>query len=92
MDDTMLDLISDICQVHLVSTASRAFHLQAVAVELMESLKRLNDKEGGSEPDGSSPIRISSKHARMRIAGPVIYAEALAIHIHRVRVVLVSSR
>lgn len=50
VNDTVLDLFSDVGEVHVVPTAGRALYLDLVSVVLIESLERLNQEEVYSQP------------------------------------------
>lgn len=50
MDDTMLNLLSDIGQIHVVTATRRAFDLQIITVVLIEPLQTLNQEEVHREP------------------------------------------
>ena len=50
VDDTVLNLLCDICKIHVVPATSRAFDLQIIAVVLVESLQTLDQEEVDSKP------------------------------------------
>lgn len=50
MYNPMLDLLRNICEVHVVPGAGRTLHLEVVAVVLVETLQRLNEEEINREP------------------------------------------
>lgn len=50
VDDAVLNLFGDVCEVHVIPTASRAFYLDLVSVVLVESLERLYQEEVYSQP------------------------------------------
>ena len=55
----------------------------------MEPLEGFDEQEVGSEPDGSSPIRVASEHAAFGVSGPVFDTEVLTVHVHGERFILV---
>ena len=67
-------------------------HFEVRSVVLVETLKRFDEQEGSSEPDRSTPVRVSSKHGRVRISRPVVNAELFSVDIHRPGVFLVITR
>ena len=40
-------------------------------------------------PDGTSPVRISTEHARVGVSGPVVDLIALSVHVHAPWVIFV---
>lgn len=58
---TMLDLLGDVAQMHVVATARGTLDLELVSVEQEESLKRLNQKEVDTQPNGASPVTVATK-------------------------------
>jgi hypothetical protein len=55
-------------------------------------LKRFDEQEGGSEPDRSSPVRVSTEHGRVRVSRPVVNTEFFSVDVHRPRVIFVIAR
>lgn len=49
VNETMLDLFSDLGEVHVVAAASRALDLEVAAVVLVEALKGLDEQEVDGE-------------------------------------------
>jgi hypothetical protein len=89
VDNAMLDFFRNLVQWHRVTTPSGALDLKVIPIVLVETLKRLDKEEVGCQPDWSTPIGVATKHARVRVAGPVCNFVVLSFDIHRVRMVLV---
>jgi hypothetical protein len=79
---TMLDLLSNLAQMHIVAATGRAFDLELRAVEQIEALKGFNEKEVDTEPDWSSPVAVATEEAAIRISRNIPDSEPLAIYIH----------
>jgi len=89
VDNAMLNLFRNLVQWHKVTTPSGALDLEVVPIVLVEALERLDKEEVGRQPDGATPIGITTKHARVRVAGPVRDFVVLPFDVHRIRMVLV---
>lgn len=89
VDDAMLDFFCNLVEWHIVTTPSGTLDLEVVPIVLVEALKRLDQEEVGRQPDGSTPIGVTAKHARVRVAGPVCNFVVLSVDVHRIRTVLV---
>jgi len=89
VDNAMLDFLRNLVQWHKVTTPRGALDLEVVPIVLMKTLKRLDKEEVRRQPDWSTPIGVTAKHARVRVAGPVCNLVVLSVDAHRVRMVLV---
>lgn len=90
VNETMLNLLSNLGKVHVVAGASGALDLETVSVVQVVSLEGLNEQKGGREPNGTSPVGVTAKHGRVGIARDVVDSVSLAMDIHGVRMVLVE--
>jgi len=89
VDNAVLDLLRNLVQWHRVTAPSGALDLEVVPIVLVEALQRLDKEEVGRQPDGSTPIGVATKHARVRVAGPVRNFVILPVDVHRIRMVFV---
>ena len=55
-------------------------HLEAVSIEMVISLERLDDHEVDRHPDRSTPVRVAAKHAGLPLPRFVIHGVNLAVH------------
>ena len=62
-----LQLQAHLPQVQAAAGAGRALHLEFVAEEVMELLKRLDDQEVDREPDRTSPVGVAAKQPGLRL-------------------------
>lgn len=69
MDDTMLDLLGNVRKAHVITAASWAFHLEVIAVVLIEALQAFDEQEVDGEPcidsEHSSFIVNEEPHLQM---------------------------
>lgn len=89
MDKTMLNFFCRAGEGHVVSASCRTFDSETIAVILVESLERLDEQKIDGEPDGASPVGVTTKHAGARIAWPVANTKFVAIDVHREGVIMV---
>lgn len=86
---TVLDFFCHVSEVHEITGAGGTFNLKLVSIVQVEPLEGFDEKEVDSEPDRAPPIAVTTKKTTVGVARDVADLEALAVHIHRVRVVLV---
>lgn len=61
-DDTSMNLLGDIGEVHVLPAASRTLDFQVVSVVLVEALEGLDEEEICCEPNRAPPVRVAAKH------------------------------
>jgi hypothetical protein len=88
----MLDFAGDSEEGHFVTTSCGTFDLEVVAVIHPETLETLNEQEidrcelgradlrgEDTEPNRTSPVTVSTKHAAFRVSRPVFDFKFLAV-------------
>ncbi len=48
-----------------------AFDLERISVVLVEALERFDEQEVNADPNGTTPVRVTTEHGTVRITGPV---------------------
>lgn len=86
----VLDLFRNLAEMHIITAASRAFHLKFMAVEEEESLQRFNEEKVDTKPDWASPVAVSTKQTTVGIPRNIANLERLAVHIHGEGIFLVE--
>src|SRR5262249_56913929 len=66
------ELLRDLPEVHRASRASGALDAQAVAVEVMVALERLDEQVVHREPDRAAPVRVAAEERRVGLGGGVV--------------------
>lgn len=89
MDKTMLNFFCRAGEGHVVPAPCGTLDSEAIAVILMESLERLDEQKVDGEPDGTSPIGVTTKHAGAGVTWPVADTKFIAVDVHREGVVVV---
>ena len=73
----MLNLFCNVAQMHFVTRTSRAFNLETVAIEHVESQERLDKQEVHGNPDRTSPVTVASEQATL-VLGLAVAKEGTA--------------
>src|SRR5690606_17146705 len=66
--ETALQLACDDVERDAVTRAGRQLDGEALAVEVVVALERLDDEEVQREPHGAAPVRVAAEHPRVRLA------------------------
>lgn len=89
MDKAMLNFFCRTGEGHVVPAPCRTLDSEAIAIILVEPLERLDEQKVDGEPDGASPVGVTTKHAGTGVTWPVADTEFFAVDIHREGVIVV---
>src|SRR6185312_8678392 len=67
------ELGRDLPEIEETAGAGRALDLQVVAVEVVESLQRLDEQVVDRKPDRSAPVRVTAEQPRARFPRLVFF-------------------
>lgn len=59
---------------------------------LMETLHAFNKEEHHGKPNGTTPVAVTSEHARSGVVGPITDAVCFSVDFHAVRVLCMVLR
>lgn len=78
-DEPIADINRDFPQGGHFSRAGGILDLEGIPVEVMISFQRLNDEEISGKPNGSTPVRVATKHVGGGLSGSITHFVALAV-------------
>ena len=82
------DLFAHLEEVSELARSRGTFDFEVVAVIQVEVQQRPDNEYVHGHPDWAAPIRVSSKHASVRLGRQVVHSVLLATHPEAVQVLL----